>query len=1059
MKKLTTVLLACLMIVSLAVVASAYWEPEEAFGEVKFTIGKQTTAWNADGKISDGEYYKVDIDPTWLSYAINDNDTDAGLEYAKSVTPELYMSWDESNIYCATVYTVTKGHENLWDGDPASMWYSGAVQFNYANFDEVASEYRLEYGVGLSSETGDTLYTVWADGAGTGFEPNADNAKVWLDGNTLTYETKVAWEDFADEDNTAGKEGLGFNFCLVWSIGEGQDYVHIQLAEGCTGNGKHAENFAQVTLGPAQEASSNAAAAGESAFEEIWVTADQEFYDDPETLFEGGSGQPIQYVEGYGVGYSSLNDQVIFRDIDFGANGADKMLINFSNGGGDDTTLAIYIDEKSGDPDATFTIPNTGGWEAVWAEDFETAIDVKSGVHDVIIEFTNSNSGSFYYIKFFEKGAGAAGEAAPVEYKAVGEVSVPYATPTIDGVISEGEYPETGKVILNQSNLTALGWVGEVPAENSIELYYAWDKDNFYLAGNVTDPAFEYSNPGQYDMDAFQVSLNIGNVFKTDDGYDRAIFYSWGLQEEGTIDVIRQESANNDTIFEVGKGQKTDTGWCFEVALSLEMLAEDDYLKGGEEAIPEPGMPIGGLFCYLDHDDVGALINAFGTSTDEVMGWDPDAHGITFLFAEKEGGAASTTEFFPIEKAETAPVRDGTVSDGEYELITSYSKDNPDWFISDYGPVIQTVADGLPDYQIDVYGAWDDDGVYVAVVTDCDDHIANTDPVWNGCGVMIGFVPESPDADENAGFTGYDAMNSVLQEIAYSYSDDGEINLNNTTNDAVLDENVFTTYKHTDGKDIYEMLFTWDFIGGEPALDREFGLGLMISKINDDAADGIDWVCFQSDIVNGKIPDTYTKLVLKDDKVPAAPTYPASGTEGNAIVGTVIGNETGWGDNAAAGAAAAFDGDIATFFDPLGVGDGFCGIDAGESYILDKVVILSRADWNARFPGAMIQGSNDGENWTTLWTSDVEGTNPDYYTVTEFENNTGYSQFRYFNETEHGDVAEVEFYGHPGKIEEAPVDQTLDQKAEAPNTFDFGILAAVSAVASLGGFVLTKKKH
>ena len=66
------------------------------------------------------------------------------------------------------------------------MWYSGAVQFNYANFDEVASEYRLEYGVGLSSDTGDMLYTVWADGAGTGFTPSEENAKVWLDGNTLT---------------------------------------------------------------------------------------------------------------------------------------------------------------------------------------------------------------------------------------------------------------------------------------------------------------------------------------------------------------------------------------------------------------------------------------------------------------------------------------------------------------------------------------------------------------------------------------------------------------------------------------------------------------------------------------------------------------------------------------------------------------------------------------------------------------------------------------------------------------------------------------------------------
>ena len=359
---------------------------------------------------------------------------------------------------------------------------------------------------------------------------------------------------------------------------------------------------------------------------------------------------------------------------------------------------------------------------------------------------------------------------------------------------------------------------------------------------------------------------------------------------------------------------------------------------------------------------------------------------------------------------------------------------------------------------------------------------------------------------------------------------------------------------------------------------------------------------------------------ISEEQSAAAPTYPASGADGSIINGTVIGNETGWGGNADAGAAAAFDGNPATFFDPLGVGDGFCGIDAGESYILDKVVILSRADWNARFPGAMIQGSNDGENWTTLWTSDVEGTNPDYYTVTEFENNTGYSQFRYFNETNHGDVAEVEFYGKPGKVEEVvlpgfetadeavasigktaivgyeftsgsegafggegpenlwdgdtgtklctntlpassaaklddtysidgvvialandnaaygriptawtlsgstdgenwteitsgdntmfvqengdfryfaksfdaspaysyvkidiasstdeivqiseviltgakaavPVDQALDQKAEAPNTFDFGIIAAVASVISLGGFALTKKKH
>ena len=183
-------------------------------------------------------------------------------------------------------------------------------------------------------------------------------------------------------------------------------------------------------------------------------------------------------------------------------------------------------------------------------------------------------------------------------------------------------------------------------------------------------------------------------------------------------------------------------------------------------------------------------------------------------------------------------------------------------------------------------------------------------------------------------------------------------------------------------------------------------------------------------------------------EAPVTYTYPASGADGNLINGTVIGNATGWGDNAEAGAAAAFDGNPATFFDPLGVGDGFCGMDAGESYILDKVVILSRDGWNDRFVGAMIQGSNDGENWTTLWTSDTTGTNPDYFTVTEFENNTGYSQFRYFNETNHGDVAEVEFYGHAGS--EAPAEEPA---AESKGFADVNAAADGKAVITGYEFV------
>ncbi len=197
---------------------------------------------------------------------------------------------------------------------------------------------------------------------------------------------------------------------------------------------------------------------------------------------------------------------------------------------------------------------------------------------------------------------------------------------------------------------------------------------------------------------------------------------------------------------------------------------------------------------------------------------------------------------------------------------------------------------------------------------------------------------------------------------------------------------------------------------------------------------------------------------------PVTYTYPASGTDGNLITGEIIGNETGWGDNAAAGAAAAFDGNPATFFDPLGVGDGYCGIKAAEAYTLDKVAILSRDSYGDRFLGAMIQGSNDGENWTTLWTSDAAAASTTEYTiVTDFENNTGYSMYRYYNETSHGDVAEVEFYGTIAAAATPAEEETVTVETEAPvteaaQTFDFGVIAAIAAVVSLAGYSVAKKK-
>lgn len=228
--------------------------------------------------------------------------------------------------------------------------------------------------------------------------------------------------------------------------------------------------------------------------------------------------------------------------------------------------------------------------------------------------------------------------AAPMTvfaFAPVGDISVPYGTPTIDGNFAQGEWP--AKTVVDQNNATAEGWMGEVPAGFKIDFYYTWDTTNLYLAGVITDPTFFYAASGDNygSGDAFQISLNLGQVFKTADASSRAIFYSIGCLEDGTVDVMPQESINNVLLNDLGFSKKTDTGWQFEVALPWATLVQDVTDKAGVTVAVDAGLKIGGLICYMDHDDTGALINCFYTSNATPGGWDPDIFGITFNLAAK----------------------------------------------------------------------------------------------------------------------------------------------------------------------------------------------------------------------------------------------------------------------------------------------------------------------------------------------------------------------------------------------------------------------------------------
>ncbi len=251
----------------------------------------------------------------------------------------------------------------------------------------------------------------------------------------------------------------------------------------------------------------------------------------------------------------------------------------------------------------------------------------------------------------------------------------------------------------------------------------------------------------------------------------------------------------------------------------------------------------------------------------------------------------------------------------------------------------------------------------------------------------------------------------------------------------------------------------------------------------------------------------------------SAEGYQSSGTtipEGSVLIyGDRIGIEEGWGGNAAAGREAAFDGDINTFFDPLGVGDGWCGIDAGKEFVLTKIVVHDRAAGGElkRWNGASIEATNtpdDEDSWVSIWMSVEDTPEPMWHEIEQAdfdESGTGYRYYRYINWMNHGDVGEVELYGYPvdGDLTninvpeaapaEAPAEETeapaaeettapeteaateapvvdepevVDQApattvetpaAEAPQTFDAGIVAAVAAAVSAIGYAVSKKNR
>ena len=214
------------------------------------------------------------------------------------------------------------------------------------------------------------------------------------------------------------------------------------------------------------------------------------------------------------------------------------------------------------------------------------------------------------------------------------------------------------------------------------------------------------------------------------------------------------------------------------------------------------------------------------------------------------------------------------------------------------------------------------------------------------------------------------------------------------------------------------------------------------------------------------------------DAYPYSKDYDHPAADG-LLIGELFGTDA-W-DGGDASYDKAWDGDIATFFDPAGVGEvNHTGVKLSEEYILTEIRIHPRDGFLGRFNGATIQGSNDGENWTDVFLSEAVAEVADYQIIKADAfiagSNTGYIYYRYANNLEHGDVAEVELYGEvknkPVEIveeaapvaEEAPAAPAEAAPAPAPvvtapqTSDNFVISASLMSIALVAAFIVMKKK-
>ena len=276
------------------------------------------------------------------------------------------------------------------------------------------------------------------------------------------------------------------------------------------------------------------------------------------------------------------------------------------------------------------------------------------------------------------------------DYVSPGNIIVPYiekSNITIDGTLEQGEWSETNKILLNETNLVC--WY-QVAYEGPIEYFYSWTDEGLLMAAKVSDDEIQLNTGSGANTSRFQIALNPAGIIKDYNG----LFFSFcPVEDEDNVVAFKHNwESSADAAVEIEEeegyiGKYTLTkdeednvvGWNMEVLLPWSVIAQNDRDIDIDDELDDAILLdnfnpndenrarafLTAKICYVGVS--GNELKTGGTFTDgDGTDWNVTSYDIVLFIAEKGKTECETvTEYFTLAGSEATEPAEDTQKTGE----------------------------------------------------------------------------------------------------------------------------------------------------------------------------------------------------------------------------------------------------------------------------------------------------------------------------------------------------------------------------------------------------------